>query len=65
MGNMCDIICFGVFDIKVVLVICELNGVWSLGKEDVCKGFVINFLDVIFFILIFFFLKKKKDFIRK
>lgn len=55
MGNMCEIICFGVFDINVVLVICELNGVWSLGKEDVCKGFVINFLDVIFFILIFFF----------
>lgn len=51
MGNMCEIICSGVFDTKVVLATCEPNGVWSLGKEDACKGLVINFSDVIFLIL--------------
>lgn len=47
MGNMCDIICSGVFDTKVVLATCEPNGVWSSGKEDACKGFGLHVVSLV------------------
>lgn len=48
MGNMCEIMCSGILDTKVVSATCELNGVWSLGKEDACKDFGLHVVSFIF-----------------